>query len=238
MRLIDIAFCLAVFLTGEQAASAQVHGQTASHTGSSVPASEEISNECPATLRAPKVFMRGNGAIGGEGGTSVGCLKSNNPDRTSLNITYYLTDPNLSPNEADKLVEFDVYRKSLAAVISNKGNDYIWRDNNARFYLGDDANFTDCGDRIDARTATSISGFNWHGWLVTSTFVHPRSKRAVASCPHYAQKYRCVSMVFGNENNSAVLHSRCFLRKHDDTLHTDFSFDTFMVMMKTWQFKE
>jgi hypothetical protein len=149
-----------------------------------------------------------------------------------------LTDPNLSPNEADKLVEFDVYRKSLAAVISEKGNDYVWCDSNGRFYLGSDANFTDCGDRVHARIATPASGFNWHGWLVTSTFSQPRSEHVVAGCPHYTQNYRCVSMVFGNEKNSAVLHSRCFLRKHDNTLHIDLSFEMFMAMMKTWQFKE
>ena len=209
----------------------------ASLAGTSVTTSEENANACPATLRIPQLFMRGNGAIGGEGGTAVGCLKSYDPNRTSLNITYYLTDPNLSPNEADKLVEFDVYRKSLAAVISENGNDYVWHDSNGRFYLGSDANFTDCGDRIHARIATPISGFNWHGWLVTSTFSQPRSKHVVVGCPH-TPKIIDASVWFSAMKNSAVLHSRCFLRKHDNTLHIDLSFEMFMAMMKTWQFKE
>lgn len=237
MRSIDIAFYLICFLAGEQTASARILSQDPSHTGSSVPTSEEHASECQATLRIPQIFMQGNGAIGGEGDTAVGCLKSNAPGRSSVNVTYYLTDPNLSPNEADKRVEFDVYEKSLAIVIGEKGNDYMWRDNAGRFHLGRDANFTDCGDHIDSRTAISISGSNWQGWLVTSTFVQPRSKRVVAGCPHYTHKYRCVSMVFGNEKNSAVLHSRCFLRHNDDTLHTELSYHMFMEMVKTWRFK-
>lgn len=195
-------------------------------------------DRCLAEIRVPPVWIRGNGMVGGGADSAIGCGVLTEQGRAQFNITYYLSDPNLSPNEATKIIEFHIYNKGLNQLLKASENDYLRRDSTGNIVVKADAEFTTCGNDIVRHITSSISGRNWNGSIVESVFASRQNKRAIAGCPQYNARYRCINMAIGNEKSSAVLHSRCFLRRSDNTLHTEMSYDMFMEMMKTWHFKD
>lgn len=227
---LSIKFLFAVTLIGSTANSiAQDQPLSSGDTTKptlAIPAN--IAKDCPFTYLVPPLFMKGNGMVGGDGGTETGCSV----------ITYYLIDQNLSPDDATKTIEFHDYKNGLEQVLKTKMDGYVSRGENGDIQLSDDAEFTTCGDKTARHDTIEITGPNWHGWIIESEFTQPKGKHVVSGCPEYTQDYRCINLAIGNDKMSAILKPRCFLRKPDDSLHTELSYDTFIAVVKTIRFKE
>jgi hypothetical protein len=201
----------------------------AEETKPTVPVRSDIQRNCPVTYLVPNFLLRGNGMVSANGNATTGCEV----------IYYYLTDPNLSPNEASKSVEFSLYEMSLNKALDAENLQYINRDSegNLRPGAGMDFNTGVCPG-IARHLVSRISGANWRGWIIESVFRQSASKRVIKYCPESMRTYRCINMAIGNDKVSAMLVPRCFLRRRDYSLHTELSYDTFMEIMKTWRFRE
>jgi hypothetical protein len=197
---------------------------------------------CNVDILVPTVFLRGNGMVGGEdsenNGAAVGCTSMSELS-SQFNIGYYLTDPNLGPEAATRVIDFLVYRRSLGETLRDRSVQYINRSEDGKLQVGKDMDF-DHGTcpSIKRHDTFEVTGINWHGWIVESVFQKPASYRAAKYCPESTGKYRCINMAIGNDKMSAILHPRCFLRIRDNTLHTELGYEVFLDMMKTWRFKE
>jgi hypothetical protein len=189
----------------------------------------DVQTVCPVSYSVPKIFIRGNGMVGGRNDLPAGCNV----------IEYFLTNQNLSPDEASKSIEFLILPVSLDKTLADRSGQYVHRDRRGSLKVDKRLDF-DSGTcpAIASHKVLEVSGVNWSGWVIESVFRKPISLRAKKFCPESSNRYQCINMAIGNEKASAVLHPRCFLRRPDNTLHTEMSFDMFMEMMKTWQFKE
>jgi hypothetical protein len=199
-------------------------------TTSMLPMRPDIKIRCPVSFSVPKIFLQGNGSVSGGGGLPTGCEVTE----------YYLTDQNLTPDEASKRIEFSIRATSLEKTLTDNNNDeFVTLDRKGvpKVNKKYDFDFGACPS-LATHKVSEVSGENWHGWIIESVFRKPVSTRAKKFCPESSDHYQCINMAIGNDKASAVLHPRCFLRGPDNTLHTEMSYEMFMEMMKTWRFKE
>jgi hypothetical protein len=137
-------------------------------TKPTVPMRNDVLSRCLATYLVPRFFLKGDGMVGTDNNATTGCDV----------IYYYLTDPNLSPDEASKSVEFSFYAMSLDNTLDAENVQYIRRDSKGRLRPGEGMDFnTGICPNIDRYIVSGITGENWHGWIVESVFRKPTSKR-------------------------------------------------------------
>jgi len=92
---------------------------------------------------------------------------------------------------------------------------------------------TYCGLDLSTKI-TQIQGNNWHGWLAEDKYTG-KPRRACASPAEYSSRYRCISLILGNDKMSAAMDKVCLLRKREPNIQSGLSYDAFMEMLKTIQ---
>lgn len=153
---------------------------------------------------------------------------------------------NIEHNEFYRHVDVDLYRKPLDKfVLSGAAGNLAGADQNGNVIL-DSAGFPvlvdligDCGQEKTRKIeVTTILGGNWKGWMWEQSFAEPKNKLRSPYCRKFTPKYRCISLVIGNDTVSAAFSSYCFLRKKVDNLDDELSYDVFMGIVNTIRFKE
>lgn len=161
-----------------------------------------------------------------------------------LSLEYF--QHNLEHNDFLRHADFGLYRKSLDKFVrGGAAGNLAGSDQNGNIIL-DSAGFPvlidligDCGQEKTRKIETTpISGENWKGWMWEQSFAEPKKKLSSPYCRKFTPKYRCISLVIGNDKVSAAFSAYCFLRKKVDNLDDELSYDVFMDMIKTLRFKE
>lgn len=146
-----------------------------------------------------------------------------NSRRVSNNITFYVGGVKLS--KAKKLLSSDFFALNDGETIDQFSGKAIHRRDK-----------TYCGLVVTTKVKP-IRGSNWTGWIAEDSYnglPHP----SCASPEEYTSRYRCVSLIVGNENMSAAMSQACLLRKSEDNIQVGLSYDVFIEMAKTIRFNE
>ena len=75
---------------------------------------------------------------------------------------------------------------------------------------------SNCGDPVTSAKLSPIKGSNWHGWILEEAYSKHRGKCNVQK--EYTSRYRCVSVMVGNQKITAQTNTFCLLRKKECSL--------------------
>ena len=192
----------------------------------STPIPKEQANACQLTMLFPRILT--------EEANSIGCEYEKTNDGFNAIVSTYYVNGFASPQTARRM-EMDIYEKSIDTVIKNYSESTIYRDEHGELDTGFDAPET-CHTADPHTIVTPLTGPNWHGWVVEEAFDKPKHKIINDDCLKFTPSYRCVSLLIGNDKMSLTLSGYCFLRKHEDSLQTELSYDIFMDMIKSIHF--
>jgi hypothetical protein len=185
----------------------------------------KLTMSIPAALKQPQDWP----------GSGIRCGKAFDTDRSNTMVIGYYVNGFASPSTWRR-VELGIYYKDINSTLNDQTISNIYRDENGELDTGFDA--PSICRTTDPRTiVTPLSGSNWHGWVVEEAFDQPNHKITNEDCLKFTPDYRCVSLLIGNDQMSLTLSGYCFLRKHEDSLQTELSYDIFMDMIKTIRFK-
>jgi len=89
---------------------------------------------------------------------------------------------------------------------------------------------TYCGLNV-ATEIRSIQGTNWRGWISEYSY-QGKINYNCKNPEHHTSKYRCISLIIGNEENSISMNTSCFLRRKEAGIQNGLSYDFFIESLK------